>query len=445
MKILMLCLEFPPVNTTGNYRSGGFARHLCNSNIETVVLTGTVDTLEKTFGKKSDQKLLSGLEPVKIHRFPILPFKSVWSKGIGNKARIWWNTTDKMDKRWYIGDNKKQIDALIENEKPDVLYVSLPPFSMARVAIELSIKFNLPLVTDMRDAWSLWVSHPFYTRFHYKKIYNLEKKLFKQSSLIIGVTPELVDDFRNQHKEIEPKQFKTIFNGYDNLDLEKEVNQKVDDCIRIGYVGSFYYHPDSEKLMNTKWYLRSGIKKFYYSPRNEQWKYRSPYFFLLALSKLLKETPELKSKIIFEYIGNEVKSLNQMIEELDLKGNFTYHGFVTKQEVINIQNSWDAILATSEKVNGGMHFCLPSKVFDVVRSKKLILGFLTSGSQYNFLKNYKQVKLFNPDEPEINKDKLKDLFMSDKLSYEISELSKDFYRTNLAENFLDSLKKIVKK
>lgn len=442
MKILMLCLEFPPVNTTGNYRSAGFARYLCENNVETVVLTGTVDTSEKTFSNKSDHNLLKGLEKAKIYRFPIAPIKPFWTKGIGDKIRIWWNTTDKMDKRWYFGENKKKIDSIITEEKPDLLYVSLPPFSMARAALEISKKFKIPLITDMRDAWSLWVSLPFSTRFHYKKVRRIERQLFEQSKLIIAVTPELVKDFREQHSHINPEKFLTIFNGYDDLNLNSDEVTKKDSVYRIGYTGSFYYHPDSENVMNEKWYKRSGLKKLYYTPRKEQWKYRSPFFFLKTMSILLDKTPDLKSKLVFEYVGASPHWLNSMIEELGLKDNFIHHGFVPKKEVLRIQNSWDAILATSEKVFDGQHFCLPSKLFDIVNSKKTILGFLTPGSQSNFLKDYGQVLFFEPDEFEENVDILKKVVNKD-ICIEADELSQSFYRNELAKKFYKELFKMI--
>lgn len=442
MKILMLCLEFPPINTTGNYRSAGFARYLCEHNVETVVLTGTIDTLEKTFGKNADPNLLKGLDKVKIYRYPVKPNKKFWTKGIANTLRIWWNTTDKIDKRWYYGKNKKQIDAVIEKEKPDLLYVSLPPFSIARTAIEISKKFNLPLITDMRDAWSLWVSSPFSTRLHYKKIYNLERRIFEQSKLILGVTPELIEDFKQQHPSINSQRFKTIFNGYDDLNFETVEPIKPDSILKIGYIGGFYYHPETEAIMHDKWYRRNGLRKFYYAPRKEEWKYRSPFFFLKSLSILLERNPELKSRIFFEYVGGAPKWFNEMIEDLDLNNNFIHHGFVPKQEVLKIQNSWDGILATSEKVNDGQHFCLPSKLFDVVHSQKRILAFLTPGAQLNFLKDYRQVMLFIPEEFDKNALKLKELVENKDISFETDPLSSDFHRVNIAKQFYEELMRL---
>jgi len=443
MKVLMLCLEFPPLNTTGNYRSAGFARHFCKSGVDTVVLTCDIQSGEKNFNKKADNSLLTGLENANIYRFTIKAIQKFWSNGIGNKLRIWWNTTDKIDRRWYYGKNKENIDSIIAKELPDIIYVSLPPFSMARTALKISKKFNIPLITDMRDAWSLWVTNPFSTRFHYQKIRNLENKLFKQSSLILGVTPELVNDFCKQHPNINSNKFKTVFNGFDSWPRNIESAASDDKSkYRIGYVGTFYYSPKSEMSMATKWYKRKGLKKFYYSPRKEQWVYRSPYFFLKSISLLLKENIELKSKVVFEYVGNCPDWLHDMIRELSLEDVFINHGFKSKNETMHLLRNWNAILATSEKVNGGDHFCLPSKLFDVIASGKQVIAFMTPGSQLNFLKEYSQVAFFDPDTTVENNNKLFNLITSNNNSGKIDQLSSEYHREVQAEKLLSLLSKL---
>ena len=438
----MLCLEFPPVNSTGNYRSAGFARYFSKNGIDTTVLTCEIVSGEKTFNKKSDLFLLNGLENVKIYRFPIKPIKDIWTNGIRNSLRIWWKTTDKIDRRWYYGKNKINIDSVIAEEAPDLIYVSLPPFSMARVALEIAKKFNIPLITDMRDAWSLWVSSSFQTRFHYRKIYNLEKSIFSYSSLITGVTPELINDFKNQHPEIFHQKFKTIYNGYDDFGVNNLPTQIIDkSTFKIGYVGSFYFDPESEKTKATKWYKRNGLKKLSYTPRKEEWIYRSPYFFLKSLSELFKINSKLSNKVYFEFIGDSPMWLNDMIKEFSLENNFINHGFKSKNEVLKIQSGWNAILATSEKVTNSEHFCLPSKIFDAVALGKIIFAFVTPGSQYNFLKNYSQVTFFNPDKTEDNASKLYEIINDSGNNLKIDKLSNEYKRENQASKMLNLLLK----
>lgn len=434
-------MEFPPVNTTGNYRSAGFARYLNKKGVIPIILTAEEKSAEKTFNKNADNSLLKGLEKVKIYRFPIKPINKLYSSKIGNYFRIWWNYVDSIDSRWYYGENKKEIHKIIKKEKPDLLYVSLPPFSMAKTAIKISKEFEIPLITDMRDAWSLWGSSPFSTRLHFKLVKNLEAKLFNQSKYIIATSPEMGYDFKKNHPSIKKDKFKVIFNGYDNFEIENDILDippfvTNTDSFTIGYVGSFYYDPKIEDMMEIPWYKRRGLQKFYFSPRKEFWKYRSPYFFLKSLQLLIENRPELSDKIKFEYIGKAPNWLPLMIDEMQLTNNFIDHGFCNKMEVLRIQSSWDAILATSEKIIDGNHYTVPSKSFDSIKSKKKIFAYLTPGSQLNFLKAYSQVEIFSPDEITKNAQKL-ERDITERCETTMDELSPEFTRESQSEKLLD--------
>ena len=109
MKIAFFALEFPPVNTTGNYRSAGFARYLLSKDDDVLVFTCEVAAGEQTFSKKADFSLMQGLEKAKIFRYKIKPLKKIWRTKLGNAIQIWWNTTDKIDKRWFLGKTQKEI------------------------------------------------------------------------------------------------------------------------------------------------------------------------------------------------------------------------------------------------------------------------------------------------------------------------------------------------
>lgn len=432
----MICPEFPPVNTTGNYRSGSLARHLYSEGFTPIIFTVTEDSGEKTFGKKVDKALMDDFpEPIKIYRFPVRPISTFFSKGIGNAVRIWWNTTDRIDKRWYGTAVKMQLDKVIRKERPDIIYFSLPPFSFARLAIKLAIRYRTPLIVDMRDAWSLWCTNPFSTRLHYLKVKYLERRLFSIAAKIITVTPELADDFRKQHPSIPSDKFEVIYNGYDptNDNLEEITGTEDPNEYHIGYVGSFYYNPDSENLQYIPWCKRSLHKKFYYWPRKEQWIYRSPYFFLQALREYYVRYPEGR-RIVFHHVGLAPDWFLKMIESFQLESHVVLHGFQSKKRTLAIQHTWDAILATSEKIVEGKHFCLPSKSFDGIASGKQIFAFITDGTQRDFYHDIEQAIIVNPDEYRENAKFLNEI-VNKKVNFVAinSILNDSYYRKNQLE------------
>ena len=312
---------------------------------------------------------------------------------------------------------------------------------MSKVAIELSEKFNLPLITDMRDAWSLWCSAPYSTRFHYDIVKRLERKLFETSKLIISTSEEMTSDFIEAHKTISINKFKTIYNGYDDFDMNDSLSKIKNSIYTIGYVGGFYYDPKVENLLDEKWYKRKGLKKFYFTPRREYWKYRSPYFFLKALNYLFNQEPSLKEKVRFEYIGSAPYWLEGMLREFDLSDNFINHGFLSKNKVLEIQTSWDAILATSEKVIDGEHYTIPSKSFDSIKLQKPIFAFVTPGSQFNFLKDYRQTVFLNPDNIAVNANIMKSV-IGGETKIHFDPLSDKFTRAHQTKKLIAIIKEI---
>ena len=67
------------------------------------------------------------------------------------------------------------------------------------------------------------------------------------------------------------------------------------------------------------------------------------------------------------------------------------------------------------------------------------MAFVTPGSQYNFLKNYRQTVFFNPDAAEQNTEILKQLITSNTVVV-CDELSEDFTREHQSEKLVQLIK-----
>lgn len=448
LPVLFIAMEFAPVNTTGNFRSLKFVKYLREFDVEPIVLTFDVANGSKAFSAKVDNQLLKEVpKNTDIYRLPLKPIKPFFSKGMGSFLRIFFSIDEGLAKRWVTSSFWKRLDTIIQKHQPKVVYVSLPPFSAGSLGIKVSKRYNLPLVVDMRDHWSQWSNTPFASKIHYNLTVQRERKILKQASKILGVTDELNKDFQRVHPSIPKEKFVTIFNGYD-VDFAENNQQVFTSTItqkkvfKIGYIGSFYFSPEAQKQMNQKWWQRSGHKKFAYSPRREDWLYRSPYFFLKSLHLLLKKRPEWKSRIRFEHIGRKPAWLDGMLKEFDLENNFHAHGFIPYQQVLKVQQSFDALLATSEKVINGEHYCLPSKVFDYLRTQKPIIAFLTKGAQKTFFDEIEAAIFCDPDDLPQAVHQLEKVINGEfSLSIRYDKLQK-YHRRNMTSKLAQTIKNI---
>ncbi|GIU70051.1 MAG: hypothetical protein KatS3mg002_1287 [Candidatus Woesearchaeota archaeon] len=402
----MICVEFAPVNTTGNYRSTKFVKYLKEFDITPIVITFPVAELLKSFPHaKEDISLINEL-PIDTIIYRIKP-KDI-SKYYGNKLKnfitIFFDYKDKLAKVWRQ-ELKKQIPNIINEHNPELIYVSLPPFSIGKLASEIASDFNLPLVVDMRDHWALWGVSPFASFFHFKLTKNEEKNIFNKASKIICATEVLKEDFISLHNEIDQNKFVTITNGFDyDLDLKKyNIDFQQKNKIKICFSGSFYYNPENRDNIFKKWYQKRINRWYQYVYRKEDWRYNSPYYFFKILNEIKSINFELFNKIEVHFIGNKPFWLQDMINEFELNEKCIHHGFVMKSEINKLYYEMDMFFVTTVKVYGGKDYMIGSKVFDFIKFSKPVLGIVCEGAMKNFIENSKIGITINPDDNNASK------------------------------------------
>ena len=432
-KVLYIALEFPPQNNTGTYRTLKFVKYLPVFGVEPIVLTLAIESSETIFGAKLDYKLLDELNGIEIHRVQAqIGIESKYK--VINYLKILFRLHDNIVNKWEK-EAQKKIDYLISKHELESVIITFPPFSCARLVKYIKKKFDIKVIVDFRDAWSAWGNNFFPSYFHYRLIKRLERNVFYNADKIITVTDELKEKFITIHGEKIRSKFEVITNGYDfelNNTIVKASSLQDKAQLRIGYIGSFYYDPKLEIENNKPWYKRKPNRMWQYSLNDEDWKYRSPYFFLVCLKGLILEYPELKNKLIFEHIGLSPDWLITMIGDLGLNENFYSHGFNTQARVKEIASGFDYFLATAEKNLVGPHYCLPSKLFDYLELNKPIIAFVTNGSQRSFLIESGVSFIFDPDNLDFNVKSLKDVIENTEILNFNNEFLPIYHRKNTA-------------
>ncbi len=442
--ILYIALEFPPLNNTGTYRSLKFVKYLPDYGINPIVLTLDNRANENLFGKKFDSKLIDEIKDIEIHRLSIK--KNIKYKNKSLKfLEVFFSFHDKIANRTWT-NFKKKIHEIFSHNQIHAAVITFPPFSCEKYVLYLKIKYNVNIIVDFRDAWSAWGNNLFPSYFHFRMIRKIERKVFGIADTIITVTNELKEKFIDIHGENIRDKIVVIPNGFDfELNNQKIYNPRINDenIIRIGYIGSFYYDPKLETETSKPWFKKRFYRLLQFTLNEENWKYRSPFFFLKALENLILNKPEIKSKIVFEHIGSLPDWLPEMINDCNLQNNFISHGFKTHLEVKEIAMKFDYLLATSEKNLVGPHYCLPSKIFDYLELNKPIIAFVTPGSQLEFLKNSGISVFFDPDNTEESSKKLENLFSSE-LIFKINKSFLDNYnRRNLTKILSEIIKREI--
>ncbi len=439
--ILCIAIEFFPFNSTGSFRYLKFLKHLKANSFNVIVLVPTFEDRKRLLPNSiTDETLFQEISQYcTIFEIPLVYKEQI---GVLKKINSFFQFVGLNLSGW-----KKAIEVFVEGylqiNEIHYIYSTIPPFEVGVLAAEVARKFNIKFIVDVRDEWSLNKSIPYTTYFQYKNILNLENKIFNQANKIIVVTPELIEIFKTVHKTISPKKFVLITNGFDFENIDFKPNLSLDlvgNKLNIAYSGAFYYDPVCEDLTKP-FYKRKGLKFIGYrqSFTNEDWSYRSPLYFLKAIEIAIFKRPQLKHNLCFHYIGNEPSWLKTMILEHDLENNFIAHGFVKKKRNLEILSKCDALLLTNEKVMGAKSYCISSKLFDYISLNKIILAFVPDGDTKDILLKANNSIIFDPDEIELNANKIIELFDKVTILKVNTESYNNYKSENLSKKLIDIL------
>lgn len=436
INIFFLAYELPPLQTGGVYRPLYFIKYLRDLGINPIILTLHHDDIGYRWPRKgrdhSLAKILDGYTVIQVHesREKIPFYKIALSNGYqGGNEHITWK------KNLYF-----KVDELFNSYRPEAIFATGPPFTILELGVQIAKKYQLPLISDLRDAWSQWNYKPYNSKIQYYLTLRSERRVLKRSTAIIATSSQTIHDLQKAHPKIPVERFHLITNGFDQkVDFTDKVKIKAANKIRIGYVGSFYYNPDFRGFVLNPWWKKVRKDRlsqpfiFQYVPKREDWLYRSPYFFFKSIKALLAEHPKLISCVEICFVGTKDKWFDPMVEEFGLENVVQHLGRMSIEKSHDFQKKCDFLLLTSAKVLNGLDYSIAGKTFEYFTMKTPILGYVCNGAQKDILEKSGLAIILNPDEPNICAERLFDLFTKDNYL----EPNNDFLQT-LHRRFLTS-------
>jgi glycosyltransferase involved in cell wall biosynthesis len=263
----------------------------------------------------------------------------------------------------------------------------MPPFGVAVIARQIAKQYRLPWVADWRDPWTYWCAAPFPTYAHYLYARQAEGAVLREANVSVSTSHVTRDDWLRFFPGVDPSRLVTIYNGYDD-----DVVDAVDPVPRtIVYAGSWYYDPQSRSTMLQPPWRRSPQRWLFYSPRREDWLYRSPYFFLRGLARY-------RGSVSVEFAGAIPGWLPTMLRETGTESRVRLRGPISHEEALRLQKSASALLLTSAKVIGGRDYSVAGKTFEYFGLRRPILGVLTDGAMRDLVEESGLGIMADPDD-----------------------------------------------
>lgn len=402
-RVLFLAYEFPPLGGAGIRRSLILSRHLPEFGIEPVVVTTDLASYQRDKADLVDLKLLERVPPgLVIERIPTRAARNQLPGKLGIWSRSFFTLTDNVASRWQA-EVERRLPDLITLYQPKAIYVTLPPFSMAEIACAIGKIAKLPVLLDFRDSWSQCGHTPYMSRAHYRIVLGIERACLQQAAAVVCVTEQIKRDMLATHASADAAKFRVIPNGFDGeipVPNHAVTPGENDQPFVIGHVGSFYYSPGVRQVMVNSWWRRKPTRWTHFSPRKEDWLYRSPHFFFRALARLFGRKPELRKRIRVRFVGAHPDWLREQVREFNLSDVVEFLGFLNHEDCLAFQAASDCLLITSAKVIGGEDYCISSKSFEYITTGKPVLAVTAAGAQRDFFAKSGVAQVCDPDDPE---------------------------------------------
>jgi len=221
------------------------------------------------------------------------------------------------------------------------------PWSAFLLAEEIARAYGVPLICDLRDAWTLNPARVWNTGRHRRR----ERRIFQKSSRVVLATRSMRDEYAALYPELADR-FEVIRNGYDP-DVRPPPLLVANPRLRLVYTGTFNGHdaPPADSA-------------------------QSPYYLLLALRQLLAERPRLAEELEVVFAGKT--TARELVRELGLEGIVTFLGHRPQDETLALQSGADALLLFVAPAN---RHVLTGKVFEYVATGRPILAMIPAGTE----------------------------------------------------------------
>jgi len=374
-KVLVISYYFPPLGMGGVQRTAKFCKYLKKFGYEPYVLTSSPKSYYAF-----DLSLLEELEEKNVNIIRTGKFSKEELSLINFKSESKRKIFSKFVKIFFIPDTKinwlktaiEHGEKILFENKIDLIFSTAPPYTDFLIGKNLSVKYDLPLILDYRDAW-YDCPYNFYPTLLHRKLHRyLENKVLEKADKIITINGKIKELTESRYDTAKKKGVEIISQGFDPEDIDK---------------AKIY----SDELMIEKKRMR-----FCYS--GSFFNLMSPEYFLKAFKLVFDRIPEAKNELESYFVGLFPDEYREFINELNLSDNIVITGYKNHIECIAYELSSDVLWLmigrseSSDMISTG-------KLYEYIGTRKPILGCLPEGEANKSLEGYGAEFICEPDSP----------------------------------------------
>ena len=292
----------------------------------------------------------------------------------------------------FRSSSRNSIESLsvqvIKKYKPDLIFVSMSPFSDSFIAEKLSRVFEIPWIADLRDPWALDEFQTFRSRWHRL----LERrKMFcalKNASLIIMNTPQAAIEFRIAFPRIKRERVTFITNGFDKNDFQESSrfsnnSKDVESNVKFRIVHSGYLHTENGlRQLSRRWEYKILGRTI----KGAEFLGRSHYYLIKSLEELKSQDDSITQQIQLILAGKLTKTDKAIIDQSSIRDIIQTPGYLDhNQSVALITRANLLFLPMHNLPNNNKASIVPGKTYEYMATGNPILAAVPEGDAKDFL------------------------------------------------------------
>jgi glycosyltransferase involved in cell wall biosynthesis len=378
LKVLFIAYYFPPIGGGGVQRSVKFVKYLPEFGVAPIVLTGGNAETERW--APQDEALLRDLPPeAKVHRIHGLPPVDP-PRGWGRRLRDACNLPAPFGTAWH--------DALVREgsrrcaeEQPDLIYVTLSPFEGAAAAAELSQRFGIPWVADLRDPWALDEMQVYVSGWHRRAAQIRMRRVLRSAALVIMNTPEAAHRLVRAFPEYQSKRVTSLTNGFDAADFQSLVHRPAPAQFRLVHTGSLHTHQGHTLARRRKWFERLGRVE-----PGVDFITRSHTVLLEAMRRWRSRDPRMAHQVRLILAGSLTPQDRHVAESSAVRDQITIDRYRSHPETVQLQKDAEVLFLPMHNLPPGRRATIvPGKAYEYLATGRPILAAVPDGDARDFV------------------------------------------------------------
>jgi glycosyltransferase involved in cell wall biosynthesis len=337
---------------------------------------------------------------------------------------------------------------LIKQQKPDIIFVLMMPYSAGLVGIALKWLTGLPLVFTFDDSPSCTDMHSFCISWlHHHLEQKLENFYVQQADAVVYVSQFNLDLVKQRQPQQHQSKLHLIRCGADPLDFATLIDATTEtQSFEIVYTGGmngwyeFYHRPEEKPLLRKiyRYWLELGS----YHRAKIDCRSSSPVFAGWAIQQAIAQNPDWQDKIKLTIYGNNFPEfvVQRVLENQNLTNVVSVFGILPHYQAIQLARLADLLFITlpnrSDGSAGGRISC---KTYEYLMTDRPILAAVPKGENWNYLAGKPGVWLVEPTDIEAMNRAITQIaaakFAGSPLRFDRSHLQPQLSYTNLIQDY----------